>query len=215
MTETFFTESRIELVKNLRQKGIKSEAVLEAFLKVHRHKFIESGLEKRAYEDVALPIGNKQTISQPYTVAFMSQELNVGKNAKVLEIGTGSGFQAAILYTMGIQVFSIERHQELLDKSRKILEENGFRVAVRCGDGTLGWSQFAPYDGIICTAGSPSVPQSLLKQLKVGARLIIPVGDEHNQVMQIITRTGEDTYSKSEADGFKFVPLIGKEGWKK
>lgn len=214
MNETFFTEARNELIASLRKKGISDENVLEAFSKVHRHKFIESALEKRAYEDVALPIGSKQTISQPYTVAFMTQELQVGKNSKVLEIGTGSGFQAAILNAMGVQVFSIERHQELLEKARKVLEANHFRIALRCGDGTLGWSQFAPYDGIICTAGSPSIPKSLMKQLKVGARLIIPVGDEEKQVMQIVTRTGEDAFSVLESDGFKFVPLIGREGWK-
>ena len=199
----------------LKRKGISDGLVLDAISKVPRHRFVESSLAHRAYEDVALPIGNKQTISQPYTVAFMTQSLHVSSGQKVLEIGTGSGYQAAVLKQMGVIVFSIERHQDLLEKARHTLELLGYGIAVKCGDGTLGWSQYGPYDGIICTAGSPGVPPSLLKQLKVGARLVIPVGDGEGQSLRIVRRDGEDDFTTEEIAGFKFVPLIGRDGWKK
>lgn len=215
MNETYFQNSRNELTELLKQKGIHDKAVLDAISKVPRHKFVESGLAHRAYEDVALPIGNKQTISQPYTVAFMTQSLQVSSGQKVLEIGTGSGYQAAVLRQMGLTVFSIERHQDLLEKARATLELLGYGTAVKCGDGTLGWSQYGPYDGIICTAGSPGLPPSLIKQLKIGARLVIPVGDDEGQSLQIVIRDDEENYTIKEIAGFKFVPLIGRDGWKK
>lgn len=213
MNEFFFQKARLALVEQLKKKGIFQSEVLDAISKVPRHQFVESALAHRAYEDTALPIGQKQTISQPYTVAVMTQELGVSSGQKVLEIGTGSGYQAAILRQMGITVFTIERHEPLLEKAQQVLDSLGFRVAAKCGDGTLGWSQFAPYDGIICTAGGPIVPPNLLNQLKIGGKLVIPVGDDKTQSLHVITREGEEQFSKKEVDGFKFVPLIGKNGW--
>jgi protein-L-isoaspartate(D-aspartate) O-methyltransferase len=207
-----FEEERKELVALLRQRGIRDENVLRAIEKVPRELFVLPAFVNRAYEDCALPIANGQTISQPYTVAFQTEKLNVGKDSKVLEIGTGSGYQAAVLAEMGCRVFTIERHMELHLQARKILEKLGYRVATRCSDGTVGWNEFAPYDGIIVTAAAPEVPQPLLDQLADGGRLVIPVGSMESQTMRIITRHG-DSYETEETVGFKFVPLIGKKGW--
>lgn len=182
--------------------------------KVPRHLFVPPPFTNRAYDDSALPIGMMQTISQPYTVAFMTQALGVKPGDKVLEVGTGSGYQAAILAEMGAHVFTIERHMELLTRARKVLEKLGYRVASKAGDGTLGWSEFAPYNGIIVTAAAPDVPDPLLKQLADGGRLVIPVGDWDVQNLLVVTRRGEE-FDRKEVFGFKFVPLIGKMGWAK
>ena len=208
-----FEEERKELVQALRHRGITDERVLASIGKVERHLFVDEPFVNRAYEDSALPISCSQTISQPYTVAFMTQCLNVKQNEKILEVGTGSGYQAAILSELGARVFSVERHHELVMKARKLLDKLGYRVATRVGDGTVGWSEFAPYDGIIVTAGAPSIPDSLLKQLSDGGRLVIPIGDLDIQRLHVITRTG-DRFATREIYGFKFVPLIGKKGWK-
>jgi protein-L-isoaspartate(D-aspartate) O-methyltransferase len=180
--------------------------------RVERHLFVLEPFLNRAYEDTALPIAKTQTISQPYTVAFMTQELGVSKDSKVLEIGTGSGYQAAILAEMGCRVFTIERHIDLHLQARKLLEKLGYRCATRCGDGTVGWSEYAPYDGIIVTAAAPEVPDALLHQLADGGRLVIPVGDLDTQSLRIITKEGEQLRIREDR-GFKFVPLIGKKGW--
>jgi protein-L-isoaspartate(D-aspartate) O-methyltransferase len=205
---------RKELVETLRKKGIKNEQVLDAIQKVERHIFIPNGIGLHAYKDTALPIGHGQTISQPYTVAVMTEQLKLNKNDKVLEIGTGSGYQAAILLHMGLKVFSIERNFEIYLHTQKLFDELGLRAVLRCADGTLGWEEFAPYDGIIVTAGSPEVPVNLKKQLAIGGKLVVPVGDRHSQTMKIIVKVAEDQFEIENIPSFTFVPLIGKQGWK-
>ncbi|RMD47946.1 MAG: protein-L-isoaspartate(D-aspartate) O-methyltransferase [Ignavibacteria bacterium] len=208
-----YETEREELVQKLRKKGITDENVLSAIGKVERHLFVQPAMIHHAYEDIALPIGHDQTISQPYTVAFMTQALQVKEGDKVLEIGTGSGYQAAILSQMGVRVFSIERNDNLHLKTQKLFDQIGIRAALRCGDGTIGWEEYSPYDGIIVTAGAPKIPNSLLKQLRVGGKLVIPVGDRQSQTLKIVTRIDEENFSIVEKPNFKFVPLIGKEGW--
>lgn len=180
---------------------------------IPRHKFVDTAFENRAYQDRALPISCDQTISQPYTVAVQTELLSVEKGDKVLEIGTGSGYQAAILCHMGADVYSVERHEELYHKAKKMLHELGYRANLKVGDGTLGWSAYAPYDGIVVTAGAPVVPEDLVKQLSVGGRLVVPVGTQESQSMVRITRTSEDNYEEEQLRQFKFVPLIGEKGW--
>lgn len=209
-----FKQRRKKLVDTLRKKGIKDERVLEAFSLLARHKFIDTALEDRAYNDSALPIGKEQTISQPYTVARQTELLDTMPGEKVLEIGTGSGYQAAILCELGLQVYSVERHKELYERARSILEDLGYRVQLKLGDGTLGWSAYAPYDAIIVTAGAPVVPKDLVKQLNVNGRLVVPVGGSDKQEMVRITKIREEEYEEERFKNFKFVPLIGKQGWK-
>jgi protein-L-isoaspartate(D-aspartate) O-methyltransferase len=209
---TRFEQERGDMITLLKQRGIKDELLLKAIQHVEREQFVLPAFINRAYDDSALPIANGQTISQPYTVAFQTEKLQVGKNSRVLEIGTGSGYQAAVLAEMGCRVFTIERHMGLHLQSRKLLEKLGYHVAARCGDGTVGWNEFAPYDGIIVTAAAPEVPQPLLDQLADGGRLVIPVGDLEVQAIRVITRMGS-RFESADVHGFKFVPLIGKEGW--
>lgn len=208
-----FETDRHEMIALLRDRGISHEGVLDAMLKVERHHFVPDPFTGRAYEDSALPIGKGQTISQPYTVAFMTEALQVKSGDRVLEVGTGSGYQAAVLAEMGARVFTIERNIDLLSSARKLLEKLGYRIASKCGDGTVGWNEFAPFDGIIVTAGAPNVPQPLLDQLAEGGRLVIPVGDMNFQTLVACTRRGKG-FDRREMDGFKFVPLIGKMGWR-
>ena len=208
-----YRQRREALADKIRAKGIQDERVIDAIRAVPRHEMVDTALENRAYEDSALPIGSGQTISQPYTVAVQTELLQVGKGDKILEIGTGSGYQAAILCQMGAEVYSVERHEELYHNAKKILHELGFRPHLKLGDGTLGWSAYAPYDGIVVTAGAPVVPDDLVKQLKVGGRLVVPVGNQESQVMVRITRVSEDSYEEEQLSHFKFVPLIGKKGW--
>jgi protein-L-isoaspartate(D-aspartate) O-methyltransferase len=205
---------RQELVDKLRAKGITDETVLNAIEKVERHLFIPDAMKHFAYNDVALPIGYGQTISQPYTVAIMTEALKLKKGSKVLEIGTGSGYQAAILFEMGMKVYSIERHHQLYMKTQKLFEKLGIRAVLRCSDGTLGWEEFAPFDGIIVTAGSPDIPENLKRQLAVNGRLVIPVGKRSTQKMMILEKKGADKFTVEKISNFVFVPLIGKEGWK-
>jgi len=208
-----FLNRRKKLTSKLREKGISDEKVLQAIEQIPRHLFVDSALENRAYEDGALPISCGQTISQPYTVAAQTELLEVEKEDKVLEIGTGSGYQAAILCQMGAEVYSVERHEPLYMSARNILKELGFRPHLKCGDGTLGWSAYAPYDGIVVTAGAPVVPEDLIQQLSVGGILIVPVGDQKLQTMTKITRVSEDEFKQEQLRQFKFVPLIGEKGW--
>ncbi|MEX0647425.1 MAG: protein-L-isoaspartate(D-aspartate) O-methyltransferase [Balneolaceae bacterium] len=204
---------RNQLVKKLQEKGITNRDVLQAVGAVPRHLFVDTALENRAYEDTALPIGNGQTISQPYTVAIQTELLDVKKGEKILEIGTGSGYQAAILCQIGADLYSVERHEKLYLNAKTILQKLDYRPHLKCGDGTLGWSAYAPYDGIVVTAGAPVVPDELMQQLAVGGRLVVPVGDQTSQTMVKITRVSEDDFKEEHLNNFKFVPLIGKKGW--
>ncbi len=204
---------REELVDKLSNKGIDDIFVLKAIGEVERHKFVPYAMKHHAYDDVALPIGFGQTISQPYTVALMTQELKVKPENKILEIGTGSGYQAAILNKMGAAVYSIERQLDILHNTQKLFDELGIRVYTKYGDGTLGWDEYSPFDGIIVTAGSPSIPETLKKQLSVGGRLVIPVGNRNSQKLIVITKFSENEFETKEIPEFKFVLLIGKEGW--
>lgn len=204
---------RKKLVDFLRSKGIHNEAVLEAINQVPRHVFLDNAFLELAYEDRAMPIGEGQTISQPFTVAFQSQLLEVKKRDKILEIGTGSGYQACVLEKLGAKVHSIERQRKLYEKTQKLLVAMKSKVATYYGDGTLGLAAFAPFDKIIVTAGAPVVPQSLCDQLKSGGVLVIPVGDEQNQRMLRITKQADGELVTESFDNFKFVPLLGKEGW--
>ncbi len=206
--------TREELLHILQKRGITDHAVLAAFQTVPREKFVPAPFARKAYNDVALPIGLDQTISQPFTVAYMTQKLELQPGMKVLEIGTGSGYQAAILAAMGVRVFSIERHLGLFERAIKILDEIGAQVECRYGDGSTGLVQAAPFDRIIVTAGAPAVPPALLAQLRVGGKLIIPVGDSQEQYMTIIDRTSESDFKTSQsAFPFTFVPLRGEQGW--
>ncbi|HXG38262.1 MAG TPA: protein-L-isoaspartate(D-aspartate) O-methyltransferase [Bacteroidota bacterium] len=207
-----FERERKEMIDLLRERGITDQRVLDAMAKVERHLFVGPAFINRAYEDTALPIGKAQTISQPYTVAFMTQELNPKPGWKVLEVGTGSGYQAAILAELGCKVYTIERHLELLNQARKVFEQLGYRIMSRGGDGTVGWTEYAPFDGIIVTAGAPEVPEPLLQQLAEGGRLVIPVGDLRMQALRVVTKVN-GKYEVKDIQGFKFVPLIGKKGW--
>lgn len=206
-------QRRNSLADKLRERGIEDLNVLAAIRAIPRHEFVDTALENRAYEDTALPIGAGQTISQPYTVAAQTELLKVEKGDKILEIGTGSGYQAAILCHMGANVYSVERQEKLYHKAKKILNRLSFRPELKLGDGTLGWSAYAPYDGIVVTAGAPVVPEDLVEQLEVGGRLIVPVGSQKTQVMVRITRVSEDSYEEERLQNFKFVPLIGEKGW--
>ncbi len=208
-----FEIERREMIDLLRDRGVRDESLLRAMDTIDRHEFVQPAFVNRAYDDCALPIGHSQTISQPYTVAFMTEALQVKPGHKVLEIGTGSGYQAAVLAEMGARVFTIERHMDLLKEARRRLEKVGYDVASKTGDGTIGWKEFSPYDGIIVTAGAPEVPRPLVDQLKDGARLVIPIGGADIQNLTLIRRFG-DSFETSEAAGFKFVPLIGKKGWR-
>lgn len=200
------------MIALLKDRGITDARLLRSMTTVNRHLFVPEPFTNRSYEDSALPIGKSQTISQPYTVAFMTQALGVKEGDKVLEIGTGSGYQAAILADMGARVFTVERHLELLVTARRVFDKLKYRIASKAGDGTVGWSEFAPFNGIIVTAGAPEVPEPLLKQLAEGGKLVIPVGDLEMQTLLVVTRNS-DRFDRKEIHGFKFVPLIGKMGW--
>ncbi len=209
-----FEKEREALVETLIQKGIKDREVLKAVLSVERHLFVPGAIASHAYKDTAMPIGYGQTISQPYTVAFMTQALNLKPGSKILEIGTGSGYQAAILVKMGMKVYTIERNDKIYATTLKLFENMGLRVAARCSDGTIGWDEFAPYDGIIVTAGGPTIPNNLKKQLAINGRMVIPVGDKSGQTLYILTKIAENDFQIEEEPNFAFVPLIGREGWK-
>ncbi|NDI99711.1 protein-L-isoaspartate(D-aspartate) O-methyltransferase [Flavobacterium sp. LaA7.5] len=199
---------RNQLVNILEQKGITDKNVLEAIRKIPRHLFLDSSFEDYAYQDKAFPIGAGQTISQPYTVAFQSQLLQVERDHKVLEIGTGSGYQTAVLYTMGAKVYSIERQNELFKTTSLLLPKLGVRPKhLSFGDGYKGLPNYAPFDSIIVTAGAPIIPKPLMAQLKIGGRLVIPVGSEL-QIMTMLVRKSETQFEKHEFGEFRFVPLL-------
>ncbi|MFL2620993.1 MAG: protein-L-isoaspartate(D-aspartate) O-methyltransferase [Flavobacteriaceae bacterium] len=199
---------RQKLVDVLISKGITDKGVLNAISKVPRHLFMDSGFLDHAYQDKAFPIAANQTISQPYTVAFQTELLEVNENHKVLEIGTGSGYQTAVLCLLGAEVYSVERQLELFKKSSLFLPKIGFVVKrLVFGDGYKGLKEDAPFDRILVTAGAPYVPKDLLSQLVIGGRLVIPIGDEE-QIMTLYIRTGPKTFEKHEHGKFRFVPML-------
>jgi protein-L-isoaspartate(D-aspartate) O-methyltransferase len=195
------------MIENLREKGITDENVLSAFDKMERHLFLESILWPQAYDDIALKLTTDQTISKPSTVAFQSQLLEVQKGLKVLEIGTGSGFQAAILFAMGAKVYTIERQYELFKQAKKRLDEMAPSIITYYGDGFKGYPQFAPYDRVIVTCGAPDVPQALLDQMVTGGIMVIPVGTE-SQIMKKIVKISETEYEEEDFGDCVFVPML-------
>jgi protein-L-isoaspartate(D-aspartate) O-methyltransferase len=203
--------ARKGLIEIIKGKGIHDQKVLDAIGKVERHLFLESFLWSRAYEDIALPIYCDQTISQPYTVAFQTQLLEVQKGDKILEIGTGSGYQATILSAMGAKVYSIERHYELYKRTKKLLETIDHKIFLFYGDGYQGVPQYAPYDKIIITCGAPNIPETLMDQLKVGGYMVVPVG-EGTQVMKRVTKLDNNEYKIEDFGYFVFVPMVGGTG---
>jgi protein-L-isoaspartate(D-aspartate) O-methyltransferase len=205
--------ARKKLVEELKKKGIEDERVLKAIGKVPRHFFFDETFWKQAYKDIAFPIGEDQTISQPYTVAYQTELLHVHKGNKVLEIGTGSGYQTCILLELGAEVYTIERQQKLYERTIQVLPYMKYKPRFFLGDGSKGIADHAPYDKIIVTAGAPTVPEELLKQLKIGGILVIPVGSEDAQKMVTILKTADDDYEKHVLDTFRFVPLKGEKAW--
>lgn len=215
LTDRAAARRRAALVDGLRAKGIADERVLAAVGAVPRHLFVpDTGLLRQAYDDAALPIGQGQTISQPSTVARMTELLAVRPGERVLEVGTGSGYQAAVLAELGARVFSVERHAALLKRTEPVLKRLGYRVRTRAGDGTYGWPGYAPFDAIVVTAGGPEVPAELVAQLrepaegKPDARMLIPVGPPDRQVLQRVTKTGPGETETESFDGVVFVPLV-------
>ena len=205
---------RRSLLVSLQEKGITDKQVLEAMMNVPRHYFMDSAFIEHAYQDKAFGIGEGQTISQPFTVAYQTQLLKVAPKQKILEIGTGSGYQSSVLANLDAFVYTIEVQKKLYIKTKHLLKELNVPVNTYCGDGTLGLAVSSPYDRILVTAGSPQIPPTLLGQLKENGILVIPVGSSKNQKMMRITRLSKGEYRKEVFDNFSFVPLIGKEGWK-
>jgi protein-L-isoaspartate(D-aspartate) O-methyltransferase len=206
---------RRSLIRTIREKGIKSERVLESINKVPRHFFFEKAFLEHAYQDKAFPIGEGQTISQPYTVAFQTELLEIKPGDTILEIGTGSGYQCCVLLEMGARVFTIEYNRVLFERTRKFLPQMGYTANFFHGDGSKGLAGYAPFDGIIVTAGAPFVPTALIEQLREGGRLIIPVGDDKKQKMLRLIKEKGNKIIKEEYDYFSFVPLLGEQGWGK
>jgi protein-L-isoaspartate(D-aspartate) O-methyltransferase len=209
MTDSFLAKGkRKKLVEELRQKGITDEEVLRAINAVPRHDFMDHAFLNHAYVDKAFPITSGQTISQPYTVAVQTELLQVKKRDKILEIGTGSGYQAAILAEMGAKVYTIERYRELYIKAQRTLTSLGYTADFFYGDGYEGKPQYGPFDGIIITAATKEIPEKLPKQLKIGGRLVIPLGNSISQVMTLVIRKGENDFEYSSHGTFAFVPLL-------
>ncbi len=204
---------RQRLIQQLSERGITDEEVLKAIEQVPRHFFVEGVFDDEAYEDRALPIKNKQTISQPFTVAAMTEWLQAKPRMKVLEIGTGSGYQAAILAEMGLKVFSVEYDRTLHQDAKDRLDDLGYSVRLLHGDGSEGWGRYQPYERIMVTAASPSVPEPLKQQLEIGGRMIIPVGPREGQHMQVITRVDRREFQVERLSSFHFVPLRGRHGY--
>lgn len=214
MTERRFERQRAALVALLQAEGIQHEGVLAAIGRVPRHAFVDQALQSRAYLNEALPIGFNQTISQPLTVAHQTALLDPKAGERILEIGLGSGYQAAVLCEMGVQVFSIERHEDLTRRATQRLKTMGYRVMTLSGDGHLGWEVMAPFDGIIVTAGAREAPQTLMQQLRLpaqgpcGGRLIVPIGPAEIQRMMRCTRLSKDDFQWEELGSFRFVPFV-------
>lgn len=208
---------RRELVEQLHRLGIKDKSVLKALNTVKRELFVSEEFKRFAYDNNALPISSNQTISQPYTIAFMTELLAVKKGDSILEVGTGSGYQAAILCEIGADVYSVERLEELSVQAKALLDKLSYKVKIKCDDGSMGWKEYSPYDGIIVTAGSPKVPKSLTDQLNINGRLVIPVGDRSSQrlihVRKVKTKDNKIKLLKDQYKDFRFVPLLGEEGW--
>ena len=211
-----FEQQRQQMVDHqIAARDVRDERVLQAMRQVPRERFVPEDQVDRAYEDSPLPIGQNQTISQPYIVALMLEAMDVGPEDRVLEVGAGSGYTAALLSRLAKEIYSIERHPKLTEQARHRLEEIGCdNVHLRCGDGSLGWADEAPFDAILVSAGGPEVPRSLQSQLAVGGKLVIPVGDtEGGQELWRIDRTGPDRFERHSLGLVRFVPLIGREGW--
>jgi protein-L-isoaspartate(D-aspartate) O-methyltransferase len=200
----------------IKARGIVDQRVLKVMETIPRHFFVDEALRDQAYNDNPLPIDERQTISQPYIVALMTEALNLRGNEKVLELGTGSGYQTAILAELAERVFSVERIASLASGARKILDAlSYYNVAIRVGDGTYGWREESPFDAIIATAGAPDIPKTLIEQLAIGGRLVIPVGGRHSQALIKLTRLSQDIsdVKKEDLGGCRFVDLIGDHGW--
>lgn len=210
-----FANARRRMVeRQVQGKGVNDPRVIDAMLQVPRHLFVEEALQGQAYSDYPLPIGEKQTISQPFMVAFMTAALRLSGGEKVLEVGTGSGYQAAVLARMGAKVYTVERFIVLARRARKVLDAIGAgNVNICVSDGTVGWESEAPFDAIIVTAGAPAIPEQYRCQLAVGGRLVIPVGPQGSQVLKRVTRTGMDDYLEENLLDCRFVPLVGRYGW--
>jgi protein-L-isoaspartate(D-aspartate) O-methyltransferase len=208
-----FRGARRRLVETLQAAGIGDLAVLKAIEEVPRHLFVPTGVRHRAYEDTALQIGSGQTISQPSVHARYLQLLQLQGRERVLEIGTGSGYQTALLSVLASQVFSVERVAPLLERARLVLRDCGVRnVSLQLGDGTIGWRTYAPYDAILVSAAAPAVPQPLVEQLAVGGRLLVPIGDRDEQMLTMVTRL-PDRVEQRDIIAVRFVPLVGTHGW--
>lgn len=212
-----YVKQRMRMVDSqIRARGIRDSRLLKVMEKIPRHFFVDEALREQAYNDNPLPIDAGQTISQPYIVALMTEALELTGIEKVLELGTGSGYQTAILAELAERVFSIERIASLASGARKMLDSlNYFNVAIRVGDGTYGWKEESPFEAIVVTAGAPTIPHTLVEQLTVGGRLVIPVGGRHSQVMMKVTRLSENVndVKKDTLGGCRFVDLIGDHGW--
>lgn len=212
-----YKKQRIKMVDSqIRSRGVMDEQVLRVMEVIPRHLFVDEGLTEQAYNDNPLPIGERQTISQPYIVALMTEALELKGDEKVLEIGTGCGYQSAILSKLADRVFSIERIAPLASKARVVLDSLGcFNVLIRVGDGTYGWREESPFDAIIVTAGAPDVPKPIQEQLAVGGRIVIPVGSLYSQALLKLTRLSEDIedIKREDLGGCRFVNLVGEHGW--
>jgi len=212
---TDFTIARRRMVdQQIVARGITDQRVLDAMLQVPRHLFVEAGLQSHAYSDASLPIGEKQTISQPYMVAAMSSALELKGHERILEIGTGSGYQTAILSLLAKRVYSIERISVFAGRARKMLDQLCLsNVNIKVGDGTIGWRDQAPFDGILVAAGAPDIPADYLQQLEIGGKLVLPVGDRSQQLLMRVTRREDGTFKREQLMDCRFVPLIGEQGW--
>ncbi|RLD45478.1 MAG: protein-L-isoaspartate O-methyltransferase [Bacteroidetes bacterium] len=209
MTDTYRHKGmRRALVEEIIKKGITNESVIKAIGKIPRHQFLDSSFDRFAYNDVAFPIGSGQTISQPFTVAFQSELLEIKRGDKILEVGTGSGYQASVLCELGAKVYSIERQKKLYDKTSKFLNKMGYRLNLFYGDGYKGLPTYGPFDKIIITAGAPEIPKKLLLQLKIGGWMIIPIGGDDGQIMTKVIRVGEKEFHKETFGNFAFVPML-------
>jgi protein-L-isoaspartate(D-aspartate) O-methyltransferase len=202
---------RRKLVQSIKERGVRDESVLAAIDKIPRHFFLDTSFMEIAYQDKPFPIGLGQTISQPFTVAFQTELLEVKKDEKVLEIGTGSGYQACVLMELGAKVFSIERHRPLHTKAKNLLQQMGYQPKLFYGDGYKGLPAYAPFDKILVTAGATSVPDALLQQLKIGGLLVIPVGESESQMMTRFRKLNDTEFEKTEYGNFRFVPMLNNK----